>query len=87
MVMPDIDTTIDEIDSQIKDEGYITTLQLIGAGSTSSVGNLSRLHLALLLHCLFQLVLRLLSGLHRQHILSGCYTLSAQACSMVLLLL
>jgi hypothetical protein len=31
-----IDTTIDEIDSQIKDEGYITTLQLIGAGSTAS---------------------------------------------------
>jgi hypothetical protein len=31
-----IDTTIEEIDSQIKDEGYITTLQLIGAGSTSS---------------------------------------------------
>jgi hypothetical protein len=31
-----IDTTIDEIDTQIKDEGYITTLQLIGAGSTST---------------------------------------------------
>ena len=31
-----IDTSIDEIDSQIKDEGYITTLQLIGAGSTAS---------------------------------------------------
>ena len=31
-----IDTTIDEIDDQIKDEGYITTLQLIGAGSTAS---------------------------------------------------
>lgn len=31
-----IDTTIDEIDSQIKDEGYITTLQLIGTGSTAS---------------------------------------------------
>ncbi len=30
-----IDTTIEEIDSQIKDEGYITTLQLIGTGSTS----------------------------------------------------
>jgi hypothetical protein len=30
-----IDTSIDEIDSQIKDEGYITTLQLIGAGSTA----------------------------------------------------
>jgi hypothetical protein len=30
-----IDTTIEEIDSQIKDEGYITTLQLIGAGSTA----------------------------------------------------
>ena len=31
-----IDTTIDEIDTQIKDEGYITTLQLIGSGSTAS---------------------------------------------------
>ena len=31
-----IDTTIEEIDIQIKDEGYITTLQLIGAGSTAS---------------------------------------------------
>jgi hypothetical protein len=31
-----IDTTIDEIDTQIKEEGYITTLQLIGAGSTAS---------------------------------------------------
>lgn len=31
-----IDTSIDEIDTQIKDEGYITTLQLIGAGSTAS---------------------------------------------------
>lgn len=31
-----IDTTIEEIDSQIKDEGYITTLQLIGAGSTAT---------------------------------------------------
>jgi hypothetical protein len=31
-----IDTSIDEIDSQIKDEGYITTLQLIGAGSTAA---------------------------------------------------
>jgi hypothetical protein len=31
-----IDTSIEEIDSQIKDEGYITTLQLIGAGSTAS---------------------------------------------------
>ena len=31
-----IDTTIDEIDEQIKDEGYITTLQLIGTGSTAS---------------------------------------------------
>ncbi|NBP55563.1 hypothetical protein EBU71_03300 [bacterium] len=31
-----IDTSIDEIDSQIKDEGYITTLQLIGTGSTAS---------------------------------------------------
>lgn len=31
-----INTTIEEIDSQIKDEGYITTLQLIGTGSTAS---------------------------------------------------
>jgi hypothetical protein len=31
-----IDTSIDEIDNQIKDEGYITTLQLIGAGSTAA---------------------------------------------------
>ena len=31
-----IDTSIEEIDEQIKDEGYITTLQLIGAGSTAS---------------------------------------------------
>jgi hypothetical protein len=31
-----IDTTIDEIDTQIEDQGYITTLQLIGAGSTAS---------------------------------------------------
>ena len=31
-----IDTTIEEIDTQIKDEGYITTLQLIGSGSTAS---------------------------------------------------
>jgi hypothetical protein len=31
-----IDTSIDEIDTQIKEEGYITTLQLIGAGSTAS---------------------------------------------------
>lgn len=31
-----IDTSIDEIDTQIKDEGYITTLHLIGAGSTAS---------------------------------------------------
>jgi hypothetical protein len=31
-----IDTSIEEIDTQIKDEGYITTLQLIGTGSTAS---------------------------------------------------
>jgi hypothetical protein len=31
-----IDTTIDEIDTQIQEEGYITTLQLIGAGSTAT---------------------------------------------------
>jgi hypothetical protein len=31
-----IDTTIDEIDTQIEDQGYITTLQLIGTGSTST---------------------------------------------------
>jgi hypothetical protein len=31
-----IDTSIEEIDTQIKDEGYITTLQLIGAGSTAT---------------------------------------------------
>lgn len=31
-----IDTTIDEIDTQIEDQGYITTLQLIGTGSTAS---------------------------------------------------
>ena len=31
-----IDTSIDEIDTQIKDEGYITTLQLIGVGSTAT---------------------------------------------------
>jgi hypothetical protein len=31
-----IDTSIDEIDTQIKDEGYITTLQLIGTGSTAT---------------------------------------------------
>jgi len=31
-----IETTIEEIDTQIKDEGYITTLQLIGAGSTAT---------------------------------------------------
>ena len=31
-----IDTTIDEIDEQIQDEGYITTLNLISAGSTAT---------------------------------------------------
>lgn len=31
-----IDTTIDEIDTQIEDQGYITTLQLIGSGSTAT---------------------------------------------------
>jgi hypothetical protein len=31
-----LDTSIDEIDTQIEDQGYITTLQLIGAGSTAS---------------------------------------------------
>jgi hypothetical protein len=31
-----IDTSIEEIDEQIKDEGYITTLQLIGTGSTAT---------------------------------------------------
>ena len=31
-----IDTSIEEIDTQIKDEGYITTLQLIGTGSTAT---------------------------------------------------
>ena len=31
-----IDTTIDEIDSQIENQGYITTLQLIGTGSAAS---------------------------------------------------
>jgi hypothetical protein len=30
-----IDTTIEEIDTQIQEEGYITTLSLIGAGSTA----------------------------------------------------
>ena len=30
-----IDTSIDEIDQQVKDEGYITTLQLIANGSTA----------------------------------------------------
>ena len=32
-----IDTSIDEIDTQIQDEGYITTLKLIGIGETASV--------------------------------------------------
>lgn len=31
-----LDTTIEEIDTQIQDEGYITTLQLIGAGTTAA---------------------------------------------------
>jgi hypothetical protein len=31
-----IDTSIEEIDTQIKDEGYITTLQLIGTGSAAT---------------------------------------------------
>jgi hypothetical protein len=35
-----IDTTIDEIDTQIQDEGYITTLQLIGIGATATASTL-----------------------------------------------
>ena len=31
-----LDTTIEEIDTRIQDEGYITTLQLIGAGTTAT---------------------------------------------------
>ena len=31
-----IDTSIDEIDTQVQDEGYITTLQLIGVGRTAT---------------------------------------------------
>jgi len=31
-----IDTSIDEIDTQVEDEGYITTLTLIGSGSTAT---------------------------------------------------
>jgi hypothetical protein len=31
-----IDTSIDEIDTQIEDQGYITTLQLIGSGSVAT---------------------------------------------------
>jgi hypothetical protein len=31
-----IDTTIDEIDTQIEDQGYITTLQLFGSGSVAA---------------------------------------------------
>ena len=31
-----IDTTIDEIDTQVEDEGFITTLNLIGAGVTAA---------------------------------------------------
>jgi hypothetical protein len=30
------DTTIDEIDTQIEDQGYITTLQLFGSGQTAT---------------------------------------------------
>ena len=32
-----IDTSIDEIDTQVQDEGYITTLKLTGIGETASV--------------------------------------------------
>jgi len=35
-----IDTTIGEIDTQIKEEGYITTLQLIGIGQTATASAL-----------------------------------------------
>ena len=35
-----IDTSIDEIDTQIQDEGYITTLQLIGIGETATASTL-----------------------------------------------
>lgn len=35
-----VDTTIDEIDTQIQDEGYITTLQLIGIGATATASTL-----------------------------------------------
>ena len=35
-----VDTTIDEIDTQIQDEGYITTLQLIGIGATATASSL-----------------------------------------------
>jgi len=31
-----LDTTIEEIDTQVQDEGYITTLQLIGVGRTAT---------------------------------------------------
>ena len=31
-----IDTSIDEIDSQVQDEGYITTINMIGAGRTAT---------------------------------------------------
>jgi len=31
-----IDTSVEEIDTQIEDQGYITTLQLIGTGSTAT---------------------------------------------------
>ena len=50
-----IDTTIEEIDLQVQDEGYITTLQLIGVGRTAtasaiisgtvSSGYISEIHL------------------------------------------
>ena len=33
-----IDTSIDVIDSQVQDEGFITTLNLIGTGSTATAG-------------------------------------------------
>ena len=35
-----IDTSIDEIDTQIEDQGYISTLQLIGTGSTAVVSGI-----------------------------------------------
>lgn len=33
-----IDTTIEEVDTRVKEEGYITTLNLIGSGSTATAG-------------------------------------------------